>query len=436
MTTAYGKIATQVIEKGVDLHMGRWSYLTLLGKANKRVMFITAYRVCQQHDPGPETAFFHQWNHLRQHGIIDPDPHQQMLDDLAIFIKERTATGYDVVLGLDGNESLGTDSALSAFFADTGLFCFHESMYSDDYYLANPLPNTHKRGRGKIDFQAGTINTLPWALRCGWEAFDEGLGGDHRTGFVDFQMSGLLGHITDIDRAATRTLRSNNIKIVRAYRIELHRVLSHHNITQRIERLHIAAQANPFNKQMHLEIERIDRTVRESKLAAEKHCRNRFLHDNWSPKLVQHALTQKFWKVLLSSKKNNKDATHVLQPLIAKLSALSTNDLSSTTTEIITRLQGSRAEYKAAKDNAKQLRAQFLQELAAVWARRGRTDIATAIRCIEDSMKTREAHAYITRVFKPRTSNGLNAIKVPTVTVTSDTTSTTTLGLTYTEMFQ
>ena len=394
--------------------MGRWSYVTLQGKSNRRVMFITAYRVCEQHDPGPETAYFQQWTYLRSQGIIDPKPRQQILDDLAQFIKEKTAAGYEVGLSMDGNEPLTYDSALTDFFADTGLFCLHSQLYADDYYIKNPMPSTYKRGRHKIDYQAGTLGLLLWSKRGGWEAFDEGLGGDHRTGFVDFSLTGLLnGKIHDMEPAKQQTLRSTNIKVVREYRLELHRQLQHHNILAQIDRLHHLAQTRPFNKAMQLETERIDRTVKESKIAAERHCKQWYFRNEWSPKLVQHALQQKFWKVLLSSKRHDKDASHVLNRLIAQLPTVSTADLSLTTEQIIEHVKSSRAAYKAAKRNAQSLRDDFLNDLADVWARRGRTDVATAIRCIQESRKTKAAHAFLTSVFKPRQSLGLTMIKVP-----------------------
>ena len=165
---------------------------------------------------------------------------------------------------------------------------------------------------------------------------------------------------------------------------------------------------------MHLEVERIDKTVRISKLAAERHCKHRFLHRDWSPKLVQHALTQKFWKVLLSSRRLGNDATKVLQDLIKRLPTVTNLDLQLTTEEVLNNLSTSRSQYKDSKKRASQLRNEFLDELAKVWALRGRTDIATAIRCIKDSRKIKDAHTYITRVFKPRCSHGLTHLKLPT----------------------
>ena len=367
MTTVHGKLTVRVVEKGSDPHMGRWSYTTLQGKSNRKVTFITAYRVCQQHDPGPETAYFNQWHYLRSQGISNPDPRQQLLDDLSVFIQELIDANHEVALAIDGNGSLRRDSALAQFFSQTGLYCLHEHLYNDDYYTEHPLPATHKRGKEKIDFQAGTLGVLLWADRGGWEAFDEGLGGDHRSGFIDFKLSGLLsGKIRDIDRQPTRTLQSNNIRIVKEYRIELHRLLESHNVFQRIERLHEVATSRPFNKQMHLEVERLDTTVRESKIAAERHCRHRYLHEHWSPKLIQHALTQKFLKILLYNRKHQKESTAVLHNLIKWLPTVSNDDLKCSTAMIIENMRTAKAAYKEAKTNAATLRQQFLDELTSV----------------------------------------------------------------------
>ena len=205
MTMIHGDLIGSVVEKGNDPEMGRWSYITLQGKANRRVTFISAYRVCNQTiaSVGARTAYFQQWHHLRQKGIKNPDPRQQVLDDLAVFIKDRTSKKYEVILGIDGNESLRPDNALATFFANTGLYPFHEHLYEEDFYLDNPIPNTHKRGQEKIDFQAGTLGTLEWAERTGLEGFDDSIASDHRSSFTDFNKAGLLnGKTKTIDPPA------------------------------------------------------------------------------------------------------------------------------------------------------------------------------------------------------------------------------------------
>ena len=299
MTMVHGHIAANVLEKGDDPKMGRWSYMTLQGRHIKRATFITAYRVCRQKidDVGPNTSYFQQWHYLRQQGIRNPDPRKQCLDDLAKFIDNRrnSCFDYEIVLGMDANGSLRNDPAFLRFLSDTGMFTVHEMLYAEDYYFDNPLPETYKRGSEKVDFITGTAGALLWLQRGGIGAYDKGVPGDHRSLFADFQLSGLLNTPTNkIAPMAARVLKSNNIKMVREYRIELHRLLLCHNIISRIERLHLHAATHTFKPSMEKELEKIDNTVQESKLSAERHCKCRFRFANWSPKLVVHALTAKF----------------------------------------------------------------------------------------------------------------------------------------------
>jgi hypothetical protein len=146
MTTMNGSLATRHLESGSDpTGMGRFSYQSIVGRNNTRIIFITAYRVCFQtiNSAGPSTSFFQQWHHLRTNGHHDPNPRQQALDDLRTFIHEKIQEGCDVCLGIDANED--SDSRyqhLTTFASACGLVNTHEFFFDDDFYDNNPLPPT------------------------------------------------------------------------------------------------------------------------------------------------------------------------------------------------------------------------------------------------------------------------------------------------------
>jgi hypothetical protein len=55
LTAVMGPWTARVVEKGVGPYgLGRWSYLTLRGKGNKRLFLVTVYRVCDKKDSGPK----------------------------------------------------------------------------------------------------------------------------------------------------------------------------------------------------------------------------------------------------------------------------------------------------------------------------------------------------------------------------------------------
>jgi len=62
ITLACGHWTLRVLQKGVDpFGLGRWSYLTLRGNQGRKILVITAYRVCRQsiQSVGPKTSAAH-----------------------------------------------------------------------------------------------------------------------------------------------------------------------------------------------------------------------------------------------------------------------------------------------------------------------------------------------------------------------------------------
>jgi hypothetical protein len=77
LTAVVGNWTSRVVERGVDPHgMERWSFITLRGSNDVKVIFITAYCVCDDKQVGPKTACKQQHRALnRWKGdvtILDP----------------------------------------------------------------------------------------------------------------------------------------------------------------------------------------------------------------------------------------------------------------------------------------------------------------------------------------------------------------------------
>jgi hypothetical protein len=86
---------------------GRWRYVTYGGKGSKLITYISAYRVCNQTNPGDTTA----WRQQKQIQYSDEsarvgpiDPHRQTMVDLEYFVREIRDKGHEVVVFLDANQ--------------------------------------------------------------------------------------------------------------------------------------------------------------------------------------------------------------------------------------------------------------------------------------------------------------------------------------------
>ena len=95
----------------------------MAGKANKRIAFITAYRVCKQNDPGPKTFKTQKYLLLReQMDQTTIDPRQKLLDDLADFIEHKVGEGDEIILAIGANESIKESDVLCNFLLCCDLY--------------------------------------------------------------------------------------------------------------------------------------------------------------------------------------------------------------------------------------------------------------------------------------------------------------------------
>ena len=71
------------LKKGGD-SIGRWSKITMEGKERKKISIYSVYRVCHNtlEDAGGDTVWMQQYTALLQSGSSQPNPRQQILDDL------------------------------------------------------------------------------------------------------------------------------------------------------------------------------------------------------------------------------------------------------------------------------------------------------------------------------------------------------------------
>jgi hypothetical protein len=89
-----------------DDKLGRWSIVSLKGKQEKQVTFITAYQVNNDsvHRASERSTWKQQHNLLRMEGIQQPNPRQKFWKDLEDTISELIKLKHEVMLSLDAND--------------------------------------------------------------------------------------------------------------------------------------------------------------------------------------------------------------------------------------------------------------------------------------------------------------------------------------------
>ena len=87
MTITRGNWAGRIIKSGND-KLGRWNYITLVGKKNRCMTIYSIYRVCdQKNQAGDCTIYMQQENDLKMDRRIQCNPREAILVDLTKEIK-------------------------------------------------------------------------------------------------------------------------------------------------------------------------------------------------------------------------------------------------------------------------------------------------------------------------------------------------------------
>ncbi len=139
-----GQAAFRVMASGRDpTRLGRWVWTQYRGKGNRRLRVITAYRPCQKTESSPFATWTQQRTHFQSKNQ-DREPRKAIFDDLAGKINRWVADGEHVVLMMDCNEDVRSNT-ITTFLNECGMRDIVLERHG------NEAPRTHKRGSHPID---------------------------------------------------------------------------------------------------------------------------------------------------------------------------------------------------------------------------------------------------------------------------------------------
>ena len=110
-TLLFNHIDFCIIKQDQDpFHMCRWSWLSLIGKRNNKILMITALITGPQPSVDSENT---TWNWQEQvlrnmmpEKIAHANPWIQCLQDLSYFINEYILSGHEIILATDANHTI------------------------------------------------------------------------------------------------------------------------------------------------------------------------------------------------------------------------------------------------------------------------------------------------------------------------------------------
>ena len=291
-----GKWATRSVGKPLvdPSGLGRWSGLEYIGKRGRRLAILTAYRSPRQQPTGGFGFYDQQYSMLLSQGVTKPNVRRQFITDLVSFINKLQLDGYEILVSLDANETLGQDTAF-------GLAHLLAECTLSDLHLLGPVapPATYKYGSARrIDYMLGTAAVADAVCRAGYNAYDNGVFSKHRGLFVDLDFTQLMGAVDSITPARARGLRSEDQPSVDRYLAAFKTYADDHNLWDRIDDLvTVASTLTPLQCKESFDV--IDRDVTRGMLHAEKQAKRPSGKYAWSPKLREAGLLARYWHLRL-----------------------------------------------------------------------------------------------------------------------------------------
>jgi hypothetical protein len=240
-TTIVDKWATRVLEKGADALLGRFSWVTMAGKQNKKVTFVTVYRVGKDNSgtdairiTARVTARAQQIRMMRVQGNIT-DPREQTIEDVIRTVGEFQAKGHSIVLSWDANEQRSHDAQTSGVNR-----VLNECGLVDAHSFTHPTltaPATHCNVSVQIDFVFVSSDFLPSIRATSILALHHGYTSDPRALIVDFDPKILFGSNTsDIEKQTRRELISTNPRAMEKYIRSTRKAFQSNTIEARVHR--------------------------------------------------------------------------------------------------------------------------------------------------------------------------------------------------------
>ncbi len=427
LTEVFDQWTSRVVEKGSDpFGLGRWSYIILRGKENKKIAFITGYRVgnTSAQSAGPTTAFMQQYRALlaiqKPGSTTSPALHKQFILDLQSWIEHLIHNNHQIILALDNNEEINPESGN-----------FFSLEYSPGTHISNrqhngaletlmktcnlvdiatihhtymPPPETYNRGKKWLDYILVSKSISHTVIRSGTLPYYSIFQGDHRPCFIDLDATELFQEKTHpLATIQQRGLQLSDPSIMTKYKKILKDQLEYHNIEQKKEHMRKTVREGSWSEDEVSIYETIDRINSESMLYAERQVQKKFAKKyEWSPKLIQAVQSVRYWKLRIKKAKGLYVTDHILNTTLKAANLPTSSGDYLPFSIILSRLKDAREILKQRQCNHVQLREEYLESLAEAILLHRNPNLASTNEKLFGKKKAKQIKALKKREFRKR----------------------------------
>jgi hypothetical protein len=360
--------------------LGRWSTLTVIGRSNTKITFITAYRVDgTRTTKGPFTAYSQQLYLLEEKDSANTDPISNFYTDLKELIQKMQREQHEIVIMMDANACMAD---LKNKFAQWVL----------ELKLVDPMtarhgterqPATFQGGKHRIDYFLTTPVIYKYVKKAGILPFASYYESDHRALFLDIDMAAYLQGEPSLELATeTRHINGKNHKSIAIYKSELEKFFQTSGYMQRLydfETLH--AQQKVLSEVMATELDNLDNELTSAKLYAESKCKRK-VQVPWSPKIKELNDEIRYWKLW-----RKQDRTNINYGRKRASIKVTFNVPTTVPTIAVIRksIRDTENKIKLVKSNAAQHRVEFLTDQAMVHETANKKEAKAAVTRIKNA---------------------------------------------------
>jgi hypothetical protein len=401
-------------------NMGRWTGQKFQLKQHKTLTIITAYRPCKPNSTTTistsSSTYKQQIIMLTEEGFSHPDPRKIFIDDMIQIINEQDKDNRNyTILMLDANENINdSEGGLSKLIQSTKLV----DTFSHFGHEECKIP-TYARGTKKIDYILTSASLIKYISNLGCLPFYMYNNSDHRGMFIEISES-LIDDKIELKKPAQRYIGTNspNYDIFK-YKQYIDKHFKIHKIYDKIDT--ITSKEIP-KKDLEIELNKLDQTITEIMLAAEKKgCR---VHHNthWSVELHISSIICNYWLKTYKGIKNNINTSAQTKRLYLSLPETIQQDIDllvtnkSKTSLLRISKQQTRKHIQHKKElqlNHQELRRACLTNLKNHRLSQGDQKEADIIGKIATSEMRKSDWAKLRTVFNPQQRSGISNIEVP-----------------------
>ena len=383
--------------------MGRWSSIVFRGSHGITLRIITAYRVCKQPNPGPNTAASQHHRYMISKGDTRHS-RDAILEDLDIAVKSYHDAGEQVILMMDCNEDVR-----SPFIKETmQAMGLTEAITRD---REDDAQATHQTNTNGIPIDGIFMSASLSILRGGYLPFGV-FDSDHRAIWIDVTNANLFGFkIRDIPRHPARRMQCTLPWVKHRFKEDYRQILRSNNVHQRIYSLQILAQQIPWNEAMSTEFNDIMNIWESAILEADSKCRKLCMGQVAYSDTYARVIKQiELWKGVKKRKEGKQFSNSKIRALARQLGIQSPNQY--TLEEVIQQKDLAFQQYYKVKKKHQEHRETFLDKKAAQLAEINDLDKIKVLKQLRDREKMRISNRRIDWTLEKHLGSGITKISV------------------------